>query len=578
MERMGNKLALFSEMPDQATGTTGSINIKKRESGENVATINGRRWKVVNKPDLIQFCSICQNDQLAYKSLCSVWQHNVCAECEPKILANTKRCPTCNQDPPEKTIIDNNNQNISRQLNNVELECLECNKGVAYRDIDKHLIHCQETVQRCQNAGMGCDYEGYCVDLDSHQLSCQYKPVDCPNGCGKDVATLNLDRHKRRCRKRKVTEGGVTTTYEDMKGIKRIKRKFEQQSTKQLLKNRGKEKKHFLLSCQKYLPLLANVAFSRPSASSESKKMPCHWGCGDEFESSQLRSSHQEECPLRLLSCEYHCGATLPYNAMYLHGESCTHKLVPCPHDCGEQVPRMDLTETNHYRACTKFPVSCKYCSESIPRSQLKHHKFTECDRFTDECTMCSVPVPVYKIDSHEAECQIAPKLTVGSLHLSRWPDATGPAYINDAHGNYKYANHTVYFVVPTQKMKDHLQSKIQIEHFEISKNDDFIMHMKKILPCRFNQHEHLEIQMADEAVGRFANSRFYYGEILSFKNGKEQFSLKNMYDYTHKISKMNNEDFHGVLKSAPIMSEEDFRTSEIFDDPYCIIRFRFPK
>ena len=102
----------------------------------------------------------------------------------------------------------------------------------------------------------------------------------------------------------------------------------------------------------------------------------CPNSCGETFE-RQLLVSHAEECPRRLINCQY-CHIEGEHQLIEgSHKEQCCNFPVPCPNKCEIiNVPREDLKE--HMKVCPLETVQCQYhnvgCEAKMARKDLVKH------------------------------------------------------------------------------------------------------------------------------------------------------------------------------------------------------------
>ena len=103
----------------------------------------------------------------------------------------------------------------------------------------------------------------------------------------------------------------------------------------------------------------------------------CPNTCGETFE-RQCLTSHIEECPRRLINCQY-CQIEGEYQFIEAssHKEQCCKFPVPCPNKCEIiNVPRENLKE--HVEVCPMEIVQCQYhnvgCEAKVVRKDLVKH------------------------------------------------------------------------------------------------------------------------------------------------------------------------------------------------------------
>ena len=106
------------------------------------------------------------------------------------------------------------------------------------------------------------------------------------------------------------------------------------------------------------------------------EEIRCPNSCGKKVERRYL-ADHVEECPRRLVSCQY-CHTEGEYQFIEgSHKEQCDKFPVPCPNNCEIGcIPRQDLQE--HKTVCPLENVHCQYhdvgCDAKIARKDLVKH------------------------------------------------------------------------------------------------------------------------------------------------------------------------------------------------------------
>ena len=123
-------------------------------------------------------CLICFN-VLKDPVLCPRNHHCFCRGCITKHLETKHRCPTCNDELTEETLIEPQRM-IKDYLNELNIHCVYHNRG------------CQEILQL--------------QHLDSHEATCGYTPVVCTNqGCGETLNQRDIIHHESEvCKFRKL--------------------------------------------------------------------------------------------------------------------------------------------------------------------------------------------------------------------------------------------------------------------------------------------------------------------------------------------------------------------------------------
>ena len=161
----------------------------------------------VNRNFICQICFIVVRDPV----LCARNQHCFCRSCITRHLENAKRCPTCNDELTEQTLIEAPKmiQNIRNEL---KIRCVYTTRG------------CQETPEL--------------QHLEQHEDTCGFAPAVCTNqGCGTTVNKRDLIHHESEvCEFRKLKRhscGEMSKTLEHMeKRIMNVDNKLANMKTK----------------------------------------------------------------------------------------------------------------------------------------------------------------------------------------------------------------------------------------------------------------------------------------------------------------------------------------------------------
>ena len=103
--------------------------------------------------------------------------------------------------------------------------------------------------------------------------------------------------------------------------------------------------------------------------------LSCTNGCGENIERKQLQHHLENNCPKRLIKCQY-CNEEDIYQLVITgeHLKVCPQYLIQCTNEeCGQKVPRSQMTA--HKESCPKEIISCKYgCVEKMKREQQEEH------------------------------------------------------------------------------------------------------------------------------------------------------------------------------------------------------------
>ena len=135
-------------------------------------------------------CLICFN-VLRDPVMCSRNQHCFCRSCITQHLQNSQRCPTCNDELTEETLVDPPRM-IKDLINELNIHCVYNNRGcqeiVELQHLDRHEDSCGFTPAVCTNAG--CSATVNKRDLIHHESEqCEYRKLKC-HSCGEMTITL----------------------------------------------------------------------------------------------------------------------------------------------------------------------------------------------------------------------------------------------------------------------------------------------------------------------------------------------------------------------------------------------------
>ncbi|KAF3632096.1 putative MADS-box transcription factor 27-like [Capsicum annuum] len=227
------------------------------------------------------------------------------------------------------------------------------------------------------------------------------------NNCDREIPSLNLDLHVAHC-----------------------SLKLEKCKICGLMVPKKHADKHFL---KKHAPVTCSL-------------------CNETVEREELAVHKGENCPQRMLACEY-CEFPLPAIDLIEHQEVCGNRTELCHlcsryimlrersvhesrcngstnnitessraipssnHDfhvahsspklekcktCGDMVPEKDAEE--HFLR-THAPVACSLCNETVEREVLAVHKRENCPQRVVTCEYCKHPFPAIDLFKHQEVC-----------------------------------------------------------------------------------------------------------------------------------------------------------------------------
>ena len=105
--------------------------------------------------------------------------------------------------------------------------------------------------------------------------------------------------------------------------------------------------------------------------------LSCTNGCGKNIERKQLQHHLENNCPKRLIKCQY-CNEEDIYQVITGdHLKVCPQYPIQCTNEgCGQKVPRSQMTA--HKESCPKEIISCEYstigCVEKMKREEQEKH------------------------------------------------------------------------------------------------------------------------------------------------------------------------------------------------------------
>ena len=86
---------------------------------------------------------------------------------------------------------------------------------------------------------------------------------------------------------------------------------------------------------------------------------------------------HLHQCPYQILSCTNGCGENIERKQLQHHLENnCPKRLIKCQY-CNEEENTFQVITRRHLKVCPQYPIQCANigCSKKVPRSQMITHK-----------------------------------------------------------------------------------------------------------------------------------------------------------------------------------------------------------
>ena len=104
--------------------------------------------------------------------------------------------------------------------------------------------------------------------------------------------------------------------------------------------------------------------------------IPCTNECGENIRRSTLETHLTENCPKRLVKCEY-CGKQDKHQIISSHFDECPDYPLKCSNEeCEEVIPRRLLA--SHNETCPKAIITCEYntvgCNKRMKREEKEEH------------------------------------------------------------------------------------------------------------------------------------------------------------------------------------------------------------
>ena len=131
-------------------------------------------------------CQMCSN-VVREPVLCPRNQHCFCRSCITKHLENAKRCPTCNDELTEQTLIEAPKM-IQIILNEFKIRCVYTPETPELQHLEQHEDTCGFTPAVCTNQGCGTTVNKR--DLIHHESEvCEFRKLKC-HSCGEMSKTL----------------------------------------------------------------------------------------------------------------------------------------------------------------------------------------------------------------------------------------------------------------------------------------------------------------------------------------------------------------------------------------------------
>ena len=101
-------------------------------------------------------------------------------------------------------------------------------------------------------------------------------------------------------------------------------------------------------------------------------------------------SAHIKECAYREVSCKY-CSKTLPYSQLPVSEID-----TPCSHEHETDLLTPLPLQSHYEKDCQDYPQPCQQCGKAVSRRKLQQHLQDECDMV--KCSVCKSLVSKYDV------------------------------------------------------------------------------------------------------------------------------------------------------------------------------------
>lgn len=312
-------------------------------------------------------CGICK--ELFTDPVESTCCHDLFCE---KCVISLKKCPRCKFST--NWVL---NLPVRRIMEEMVVKCRHelCGKSFRKVELAEHENYCEMAFVQCRNSEL-CQI--MCrKDLDLHCSEiCEYRPVGCRIGCGKNLPLSDLDFH---------------VLYDCANAVVEC----PQKCTKVM--QRKEIGYHILHNCQ--FTLISCMFFSYDGDY-----------CGHKCLRSELEE-HQLTCNLRKVKCSNSsCPQRVVYNSLSSHEETCKYRKILCPNGCKQELLAGNLSE--HYETCELEQVQCTYsvvgCQSTMERKDLDKHliekKFVHCEMMANWVRDSSFKIEKLNFDIQRAK------------------------------------------------------------------------------------------------------------------------------------------------------------------------------
>jgi len=385
--------------------------------------IYGHNW-LLKKTDAkrLYLCSVCP-DAAAEATLCGRTSHAVCVACFTAMESHQiVSCPSCREPflPSEHRTLHDSflQQHQQRMLQDVAwVDCAQCKSWSGVEDgMARHAQQCGPGWQPCPWSGAGCRWRGPQEQQAVHSRRCDWRTVTCSmQGCAQQFPLCQRQEHEAGCVCRLGVADVLDTVLgqpweilfdnffqqpvdssEDISLSERIARLEHRMSVLSALGrffrndlpagivrtdsedsedsevSEGSEDSEVSEGSEgSEVSEVSEVSEdSEGSEVSEDREGRCLWDCGFHGRLTQM-AEHHMTCPLFPEMCRF-CPQTVPRSDLNAHLASCPDRPECCPFGCGQPGLRArDIEDGSHARICTaNRALVCGDCQTLVPLSE----------------------------------------------------------------------------------------------------------------------------------------------------------------------------------------------------------------
>ena len=420
--------------PSATASGTGTQQSGATDDKEEIR-IYGHNWRLGRAAvRRLYLCCVC-SEAAAERTLCGQTSHAVCAACFTEMnLHHIRSCPCCREPflaSGRRTFHDSIlKQHQSRMLRDAaSIDCAQCRQWSGVEDgMERHAQQCGARLHPCPWSDAGCQWRGLQEQLQAHSYRCDWRPVICSlHGCQAQIPLRQRQEHEARCAYRPARPGLPDTDVHWGPPLRNILRQsFEQpfDGSEALSLSGGFAREQLRVSLVSVLAFgfhgenPADTMFMDAEAmlmageDDGDNAASCRWGCGFRAGWAQMLA-HNADCPLFPVSCRF-CPQTLARADLSDHMENCPDRPALCPLGCAQSGLRVrDMEDGSHARVCdANRPLVCSRCDSILPacpyrlRFRMLSEHLQACPRRPVACRWCLGCHPYGGFDTIEAGCR----------------------------------------------------------------------------------------------------------------------------------------------------------------------------